>query len=306
MMQQQAILREVAHRVFAKELTAATVELRGEDERAPNFVLSPLGAKMNRVFLVGVLVEAEDMGQDGREMWRGRISDPTGVVTIYAGEFQPEAMQVLSRLETPCFVAVSGKVRTYEPEPGQLFISVRPETITKVDEATRDQSIIAAAEHTHARLRAMEAVRSGEASSPEDLLNHGIPGVIAEGAFLAKEKYAETDLAAYRGMLLDTLALVQEGRAIPVHEAVGGSDNVATTSGSPATTTTDEDEELMKLVISIVEDLLKENEDGAPWDDILEAAQKQNHTEDAVEEAINMLIDRGVLYEPILSKLKIA
>lgn len=305
-MNQQVVLREVAHRVFAKELSASSVELKGEDERSPNFVLSPLGAKMNRVFLVGVLVEAEDIGQDGREMWRARISDPTGVFTVYAGEFQPEAMQALSRLEAPCFVAVTGKVRTYEPEPGEMFISVRPESVTKVDEATRDQWVVAAAEHTHARLQAAEAVQTGQADSLDALVDGGIPPVIAEGVILAGQKYGDVDFAPYRGMLLETLTLLQEGRPIPVHEAAAGEGSSPTPSGSTDQETSEEDEELMKLVVSVVEDLLHQHPDGAPWDDILEAVKKQNQSEDAVEEAINMLIDRGVLYEPILSKLKLA
>lgn len=305
-MNQQVVLREVAHRVFAKELSASNVELKGEDERSPNFVLSPLGAKMNRVFVVGVLVEAEDIGQDGREMWRARISDPTGIFTVYAGEFQPEAMQALSRLEAPCFVAVTGKVRTYEPEPGEMFISIRPESVTQVDEATRDQWVVSAAEHTHARLRAAEAVQNGQADSMDALVDGGIAPVVAEGVMLAAQKYGESDLAPYRGMLLETLTLVQEGRPIPVHEVAAGESSGSPPPSTAQEPTSDEDEALMKVVVGVVEDLLKEHPDGAPWDDILEAVKKQNHSEDAVEEAINMLIDRGVLYEPILSKLKLA
>jgi uncharacterized protein len=304
-MQQQMILREVAHRVFAAELAQAKVELKGDDERAPNFVLTPLGAKVNRVFLVGVLTECEDIGQDGREMWRGRVSDPTGLFTVYAGEYQPEAMQALSRLEVPCFVAITGKARTYEPEPGQLFLSVRPETVQEVDEATRDEWLLETAEHTHLRLRALEQVATGQAATPDALITMGIPPVVAEGAFLVKDHYGEVDTTTYRDMLLETLGLLEAGGAVPVHEA--GAEPVATrTISAPDVEPGDDDEALLGFVVATVEGLLAAHPDGAPWDEIVDAAKAKKHSEEEVEEAINILIDRGVLYEPILSRLKLA
>lgn len=74
--------REVAHRVFAAEFGQANVEIKGTEERAPSFVLTPLGAKVNRLLFVGVLTSAEKVN-DG-DMWRARVSDPTGVFTLYS------------------------------------------------------------------------------------------------------------------------------------------------------------------------------------------------------------------------------
>jgi uncharacterized protein len=247
------------------------------------------------------------MGQDGREMWRARISDPTGLFTVYAGEYQPEAMQALSRLEVPCFVAITGKARTYEPEPGQLYVSVRPETVQEVDEATRDEWILEAAEQTHQRVTAVERALTGRAASPDALIDTGMPPLVAEGAFLAKDHYGEVDTRMYRTMLLETLGHLEIGGAVPVHTAPA-----PPASGLPRSAmqkdeaASDDDDELLRLVVDTVERLLAEHPDGAPWDEIVDAAKAAKRSEDEVEEAINILIDRGVLYEPILSKLKLA
>ena len=54
--------REAAWRVFAREFNSATVELPSQDQYAPSYVLSPLGAMINRVYLTGVLTECENVG----------------------------------------------------------------------------------------------------------------------------------------------------------------------------------------------------------------------------------------------------
>ena len=107
--------REVARRIFAEELKSSNYSFRdGEDQHqyAPSYLLTPTGAKCNRVFLVGTLIEKDDIGGD-TEYWRGRVVDPTGSILIYAGQYQPEAAQILAGLETPCFVAVVGKPNLY-------------------------------------------------------------------------------------------------------------------------------------------------------------------------------------------------
>src|SRR5674476_1114301 len=97
--------REVARRVFAQELRDSDLTSKDEsDQYAPQYILTPTGAKVNRIFIVGTLIEKEDIGTDS-EYWRGRVSDPTGTFTIYAGQYHPEASQFLSNCELPVFVS---------------------------------------------------------------------------------------------------------------------------------------------------------------------------------------------------------
>ncbi|ADQ68423.1 hypothetical protein C499_01315 [Halogeometricum borinquense DSM 11551] len=148
--------REVARRVFAEEFNDASYTFKeSEDERAPVYLLLPTGEKANRIFLVGTLTEKDDVGEDN-EYWRGRIVDPTGTFFVYAGQYQPEAASMLRDLEPPAYVAVVGKPRTYETDDGNVNVSVRPESISVVDAATRDRWVVETAERTLERIETFD------------------------------------------------------------------------------------------------------------------------------------------------------
>ncbi|MCQ4332937.1 DNA-binding protein [Natronomonas sp. F2-12] len=148
--------REVARRAFAAEFNDATYTFKeSDDDRAPVYSLLPTGERANRVFVVGTLTETEDVGDDS-EYWRGRIVDPTGTFFAYAGQYQPEATSVLRETETPAYVAVVGKPRSYETDEGDINVSLRPESITVVDEATRNRWVVETADRTLDRIEAFE------------------------------------------------------------------------------------------------------------------------------------------------------
>jgi RPA family protein len=159
--------REVAKRIFAEELKSSNYSFRdGEDQHqyAPSYLLTPTGAKCNRVFVVGTLTEKDDIGGD-TEYWRGRIVDPTGSILIYAGQYQPEAAQILANMEAPSFVAVVGKPNLYQTDDGNIIISLRAESIQRVDENTRNLWIIDTARRTLERLEALKNARPVPVSS---------------------------------------------------------------------------------------------------------------------------------------------
>jgi RPA family protein len=177
--------REVARRVFAREFNDASYTFKESDEeRAPVYVLLPTGERANRVFLVGTLTETEDVGEDS-EYWRGRVVDPTGTFFVYAGQYQPEAAGVLRDLTPPAYVAVAGKPRTYETDEGDVNVSVRPESISVVEETTRDRWVVETAERTLERIERFD-----------DETN--------EYARMAREQY-DTDPATYRQMVVEAL-----------------------------------------------------------------------------------------------------
>ena len=149
--------REVARRVFAREFNDATYTFKeSDDERAPVYVLLPTGQRANRVFVVGTLTETEDVGEDS-EYWQGRVVDPNGdTFFTYAGQYQPDAASMLRELEPPAYVAVVGKPRTYETDEGEVNVSIRPESISEVDEATRDRWVIETAERTIERIQSFD------------------------------------------------------------------------------------------------------------------------------------------------------
>ncbi|ESS08036.1 MAG: uncharacterized protein conserved in archaea [uncultured archaeon A07HN63] len=139
--------REVAYRPLATEFDDADFSYaESDEERAPNYVVTPTGLRVNRLFAVGVLTEVERLNSD---TLRGRIVDPTGAFVTYAGQYQPEAQASLDGADTPSFVALTGKARTFEPDDAdRIFTSVRPESVSEVTADTRDRWTVSAAEAT--------------------------------------------------------------------------------------------------------------------------------------------------------------
>jgi len=154
--------REIAIRMFAKELKASNLMYREDEEQyAPQYVLTPTGAKANRVLISGVLTETENIGT-GTEYYKARISDPTGTFTIYAGQYQAEASRFLAEAKTPSFVMVVGKVTAFKADDGKMLLSVRPEHIQAVTQKDRDIWILETAKKTHERVTAFEQEPANE------------------------------------------------------------------------------------------------------------------------------------------------
>ncbi len=146
--------REVARRIFAYEFARSTYRIRPEEEKAPVYILTPLGMRCNRVFVVGALLDKEEIKPDSG-IWRIRIADPTGAFLGYVGRFQPDALESLMEIEPPELVAIVAKVRVFERD-GRLFTSLRPEAISVVDSETRDYWIYETSKRTIERIRRME------------------------------------------------------------------------------------------------------------------------------------------------------
>ncbi|ELY50594.1 RPA family protein [Natronococcus jeotgali] len=198
-MSQAELTREVARRVFASEFNDSTYTFKeSDDERAPNYALLPTGDRANRVFAVGTLTETEDVGEDS-EYWRGRVVDPTGTFFVYAGQYQPEAASVLRDTEPPAYVSVVGKPRTFETEDGTVNVSVRPETISIVDEATRDRWVVETAERTLDRIEEFETWQD-EQEAPES----GSTAPTNEYAQMARERY-DSPVENYRRDVIQAL-----------------------------------------------------------------------------------------------------
>ncbi len=207
--------REVAHRLFAAVFEDSELEYAdSEEERAPKYVITPTGARVNRLFVVGVLTEVESVTD---EVLRARVVDPTGAFVVYAGQYQPEAMAFFERATPPTFVAVTGKANTFSPEDSdRVYTSIRPESVTEVDAGTRDRWTVAAAEHTIGRVSAFaEAYETLEsAESPEvarrALEADGVETTRAAGLVLAHDHYGTTPayLASVREAALDAARLV--------------------------------------------------------------------------------------------------
>ncbi|OKY77979.1 MAG: RPA family protein a subunit of RPA complex [Candidatus Methanohalarchaeum thermophilum] len=149
-------MREVAKRVFAEEYSNSDlIERGGNSQYSPTYVITPTGARCNRLFVIGVLTEVENIGKES-ELYRGRVSDPTGTFLIYAGDFQPEALKFLSEANPPTFIALTGKTNLYEPDEDTSITSIRPEIINNVSEKERKVWVVKTAQLTIERLKNLD------------------------------------------------------------------------------------------------------------------------------------------------------
>ena len=186
--------REVARRLFAREFNDATYTFKeSEDELAPNYTLLPTGERVNRLFFAGTLTETSDVGSDS-EYWQGRVVDPTGTFYVYAGQYQPEAANTLRQIETPTYVTVVGKPRSYETDDGNTNVAVRPESINQVDEPTRDRWVVETAKQTIDRLQAFDAEINDYAQMARDEYGEQL-SPYREGAIAALESLDESEVA---------------------------------------------------------------------------------------------------------------
>jgi len=290
------MMREIAWRVFSREFNDATKEVSDGGERSPSYVVTPLGAKVNRLFVVGVLTDVENVATDEAPMWRARLSDPTGTYHIYSGQYQPEASAMLAKMKPPTFAAVTGKSRLFSPEPGTTYASIRPEAVKVVDEGVRDYWILEACRSLRKRLDAMREAQRMEPPTKESLVALGVKPSLAEGIVLAAEHYGKVDLSRYSSVLVEAITFLLPETRAAIGEAAGE-------AAAGETAVSGEKEALEGRVLTIIGDLDADGK-GASWDAMVALATKEGIDKDALEELVNSLLDKGLIYEPILGRMK--
>ena len=304
--------REVSWRVFAEEYASSTMEHSGEGDKPVSYIVTPLGARINRMLVVGVITEIENVGEGDKPRYRARLSDLTGTFYISAGEYQPEAAAALSKMSPPTFAAVVGKSRAYSPEEGVKYLSIRPERIKEVDEAARDFWVLETARSTLARIDAVD--EAGKMNSPTigEMTRLGIPEGLAEGVLLATDYYKDIDLERFRGVVKDALGTVLPEADRPARERPKAPEPVKEAQRAEEPEEASADEEMQELevgadeeekVLAIIDSLDKGTK-GAQWDRIVEAAKEKKIDKVRLEEIVADLLDKGDIYEPELGMMK--
>jgi len=303
--------REHAWRVFAMEYNDAMVSMKGEGKMSPSYVITPLGSKVNRLFFVGVLTDIEVMAEDGSFV-RAHVSDPTGVFTLFSGQFQPEMTERLQTFDIPSFVAVTGKSRSYQPEDGDtMYASVKPEEIVEVNASLRDQWILETIVQTKDRIEAVKECLSMEKATADELEKLGFIKPVAEGVALAYEEYDRLMVEKYAQMLQDAVDYVSMGSQAEALSTSSSGQQDFSKQGSSASkqakplvsSEVDEaDEEAEEIVLQVIK--ANEGEEGVSWDVITKTCGKEGLDETRVDETLNSLMDKGLIYEPVLGTIK--
>lgn len=273
--------RETARRTFAREFNDSSLQYGEHADRSPNFIITPTGAMCNRIFAVGVLTEVENIGTSGQMLYRARLADPTGAFTIYAGQYQQDVATALSRIQTPAYIAVAGKVRIFSPEPGAFYTSIRPEEINVVDRQVRDRWTCHTGRLTLERIEVMEkALASGFGG--EELTWHLMPLTEdATGVSRAIDHYSinRNSLEAYRQMAKNALSTLIE----PVQNSKT-------------------DVDITAAVMETVGRL--DTGQGTSYEVILYEMKSAGYQDKDIDGAINNLLGDGRCYEPKIGVLK--
>lgn len=309
--------RETSWRVLAQEFGAALEEEKGVGERAASYLVSPLGARMNRVLVAGVLSPADAVGRDPENpFFRAKLTDPTGTVSVTAGGFQPRALATLRSVTTETPAVVVGKVHLFRGRDGAGYTSVRAESIRAASPPDVRAHLADAVEQTAQRIRLMEQLRVE--ASPAAGAVAGFPALWVRSAREARRRYPSVDLEAYRALLRETLRTVSG--EVPLSGSAGPSPvappspegpiapSVRITRSSPpppppSATAAERAEE--SALLDIIDQLSEKSADGyAALNEVVRAAARSGVTSDRVEELLGRLEESGAVEEPVVGRLR--
>jgi RPA family protein len=319
-----ALALDPAWRIFAYEFNKSTLQLKEEDGSGPTYVISPTGAKINRLFVVGVLTEVENV-RANEDLWRARVADPTGSFTVYAGKYQSEGASFFANAVVPQFVSVLGRARLYTREDTS-YASIWSNEIHNTTETVRNNWVMTTAERTLDRLEALKIARGagleGDALQTM-LLASDVNALLADGIVRAWPSYNGPDviaeLAPIVASAIDTVAesrvfkpaseeshvvrsTVTEGSTVPANENADGQTGEVT-KVQEASTTTDALAGNKERVLLTMREL--DSGSGVPYDSLIETLESQGLEEDDVEEAVQELMHEGKCFEPKLGILKL-
>jgi hypothetical protein len=300
-------LREPAWRVTTRELELSLEEERGKGERAASYLLSPFGARMNRVVVAGTLASPEPLGRDEPStFWRSRLTDPLGTVAITAGSFQPRAMAQLRGAPVGRPAVVVGKVHLFLGRDGVGTVSVRAEAIRSVAEADERATLAEVARQTLDRLDLLERIEHEPSVDDATLRTAGSPPLWIRAAREALRRYPDADRAAFR----DALGAV-------VRRVAGAGPRVAATipdarvrvtvdrPGPPLPEPSPADRTEETTFLDLVDAAAEGSEDGyADVRELLRHLADRGVGVERAEALLGRLEENGVLEEPVVGKLR--
>jgi len=307
--------RELAWRVLAHELRASSEEERGTGEKSPSYVISPLGARMNRVVVAGRISSGERMGADpAAGFWRARLTDPTGSLTVTAGSFQPAAQAELQGISAPTPAFVVGKLALFRGAGGPPTASLRAEAIRPIPDVEYRTLVAEAATQTLERLELVLRLRTASPPTDEELARANISPSWVRGARASLTHYPSLDPAPYLETLRAVLVALrgapsEDAATIPAAPALVPSPEVVRTTHSrvPASPPAPPVgfQALQGRLLEILDELADESPDGyADMDELAERAARHGIDGERMEEILNYLSENGTLEEPLVGKFR--
>jgi RPA family protein len=303
MMNQVRFGRQSAIRIFAQEYSDSNLPLEGVGEYAPSFIITKLGAKVNRALFGGVIDRFERREGDNGPTYSGHLRDATGGVHRFQiAPFQPElhadAEELLARFESGdrFLMMMIGRARWFESDDGGIFTSFRAEEFTTVERSVYVNWLVEASAATLRRLDAYNLSLDSE-NTNESLKSAGVPADLIEGMILAKNHYSSFDPENYKVGVLQSLSMAlssnseieqiitstEESTMLEVPENSPQMKNDAVKSDSKPTGDVDD------VILNVIRS--SSNPDGMPYDSIVLACVEAGFSRESSEDAIEDLRD---------------
>lgn len=291
--------RQPAWHMLASEFSEATLNEKGSGEYDPSFVITKLGAKVNRVLVAGLLERLEVREtSNGSTLYQGQMRDPSGLHYFSVGDYASESMRELTlslveKTETgePVLLLMTAKARWYQTDEGAVYTSLRPEEACEIDAKTYALWLTRASEGTLQRMKIHNDSLSAE-PTVEGLKASGVPEHMVEGLLLSRNHYGEFDTEGYTLNVMQALDIA-EGRmeaasqpAPPPQTRLGGDDSSAES---------DEDD-VKETLVAIIGQL--DQGDGVDFETVLTNAGARGIDRQLAESKLDELSNEGTLHEP--------
>ena len=294
--------RQSAVRLFAQEYRDASLTEEGSGEYDPSFVITKIGAKINRVLVCGVIDRMERREGDSGPNYSGHVRDPTGSYLFSVASFQPELHpdfeELLARFESGdrFLLALVGKARWFETEDGGMFTSLRAEEFTVIDRECYTNWLVETAEATLRRIDAHSASLEADLT-PAALEAAGVPRDLVDGLILARGHYGDFDPEGYRVGVLQALSMATGRTSLmeppqPTATTLEETASQAPESSEPAAEPGDAIELILETVRS------RDTGEGVEYNDLVTALVHGGHSRESAEDAIDQARDQGEVMEP--------
>ena len=300
------IQRQPAWIMLASEFGESTLNEKGSGEFDPTFVITKLGAKVNRVTVSG-LVERLELREtsNGSQMYQGQLRDPSVLHYFSVGEYASESMKefivrLLDKVESgePILLSMTAKARWYQTDEGAVYTSLRPEEAAIVSRDRYASWLVRACAATLSRLDQHQKSLNCEPTK-EAMLSEGISPEMVDGLLAAQPHYGQIDTEGYRLNVMQALDIA-EGKMAAATTAPPTLSLSEPTSDDEAS---GDDEELQSVILECIQAM--DNGEGVDFESLVRNLSARGFTREQSEAELDTMSDEGVLHEPRFGWFKI-
>ena len=301
MQQTPRVGRQSAIRIFANEYRDASLPEEGSGEYDPSFIITKIGAKINRALVCGVIDRVERREGENGPNYSGHIRDPTGTHLFNVASFQPELHpdfeELMARYETGdrFLLALVGKARWFETEDGGKFTSLRAEEFSIIDKECYTNWLVQTADATLRRIDAHSSSLESDLN-PAALEAAGVPSDLVDGLILARGHYGDFDSEAYQVGVLQALSIATGRTNVIETEAEDAPTLEQSTTDAPTPQAPSEPSDAVETIIEIIRS--RDTGQGVDYNDIVAALVNAGHSREDAEDAIDSARDQGEVMEP--------